>query len=202
MAAAAALTGRRSAALAAGVALLLALTGLGAGFAAFVAAAARPAAAPKAADGIVALTGGAERVETALRLLAAGHAPLLLVSGVAHGPTLAELARLGEVDPAPLHGRVTLGRAATTTAGNAAETAAWAQANDIHTLIVVTAGYHMPRALLELQRAMPDTHLIPFPVRPTGRQAKARLRLLAVEYAKLIGAWLGLSHPVDNSVGG
>ena len=32
------------------------------------------------------------------------------------------------------------------TRGNAAETAAWARANAIHSLLVVTAGYHMPRA--------------------------------------------------------
>ena len=197
-----------------GVAVLALVAGLGAGFAAFVATAYRPAAPAPLADGIVALTGGAERVETALRLLEAGRAPRLLVSGVARGAGLAELARLSDINPAPIAGRVTLGRAATTTTGNATETAEWAQANAIHSLIVVTAGYHMPRATLELHRAMPQVTLYPVPVQPPAMQHGARLRLLAGEYAKLIGAWLGVSqwvhppmtavsrHPVDNSVNG
>lgn len=178
----------------AGLGLLAALAGagLGAGFAAFVAAAHRPAAPPPLADGIVALTGGADRVETALRLLAAGQAPRLLISGVARGAGLAELAHRSEVDPAPIAPRVTLGHVATTTLGNATETAEWARANDVRSLIVVTAGYHMSRALLELGRAMPRVALYPVPVQPAGSRRAGMWRLLAGEYAKLIGAWFGL----------
>ena len=196
------------------LAALAVVAALGGGFAAFVAAAHRPAAAVPAADGIVALTGGADRVETALRLLAAGRARLLLISGVARGAGLAEFARRSNVDPAPLSGRVTLGRVATTTLGNALETADWAQANGVRSLIVVTAGYHMPRAMLEMRRALPGVALYPMPVQPVAMRHGAKLRLLSGEYAKLIGAWLGVSHwvrpattavsghPVDNSVNG
>ena len=55
------------------------------GFAWFLHAARVTAEPPAHADGIVALTGGAERVETALNLLAEGRARLLLVSGVGGG---------------------------------------------------------------------------------------------------------------------
>jgi uncharacterized SAM-binding protein YcdF (DUF218 family) len=149
-------------------------------------------------DGIVVLTGGAERVETGLRLLESGAAPRLLVSGVAARLTLAELARAHAREPGALTSRITLGHAAATTVGNAAETTAWARANDVRSLRVVTAGYHMPRALLELRRAMPETELLPHPVGPTtlreGALGPARVaRLHLSEYVKYLLAAGGLS---------
>ena len=56
-----------------------------------------------------------------------------------------ELAPRAGIDPTPFAARVTLGRGATTTRGNAQETAAWAKANAIHSLLVVTALPHAPR---------------------------------------------------------
>ena len=53
---------------------------------------------------------------------------------------------------------------AATTLGNAQETAEWSQAMRFDSLIVVTADYHMPRAMLELRGAMPDTRLTAYPV--------------------------------------
>ncbi len=150
--------------------------------------------APARADGIVALTGGAGRVETALTLLADGHARVALVSGVGATTDFATLARRAGIDPA-LRVRVTLGRAATSTYGNAAETAEWVHANDLHSLIVVTAGYHMRRALAELGRALPGVALHPAPVVPAAlrRDKWASLRLLAGEYNKWLAVEAGLS---------
>lgn len=158
-----------------------------AGFAWFLQLTARASPLPAQADGIVALTGGAGRVEAALRLLAAGRARVALVSGVGGAAEFAALAGRAGVDPA-LGVRVTLGRAAQTTRGNAEETAAWARANAIGSLIVVTADYHMPRALLELARTLPHVRLYAAPVR-TG--ASWRLRL--DEYGKWLAARLGLT---------
>jgi uncharacterized SAM-binding protein YcdF (DUF218 family) len=65
----------------------------------------------------------------------------------------------------------------------------------------VTAGYHMPRAVLELRRALPDVVLVPHPVVPArlrDREAGGRLRtwsLLAGEYLKLLAAGIGLARP-------
>ena len=199
------------------VVALLAVLGaaaLGGGFAYFVAVAHRPATQPPESDGIVALTGGAERVETGLRLLAAGRAKLLLVSGVSHNAALAELLRRVGMEEGPIAARVTLGRVATTTLGNAEETSDWVRQHQIKSLIVVTAGFHMPRAMLELRRAMPDIVLYPVPVQPPGVGHLHSLRLLAAEYIKLLAAWAGVSHvvrqpislvwrpPVDKSVNG
>jgi uncharacterized SAM-binding protein YcdF (DUF218 family) len=162
----------------------------------FIQFAARAMPPPPMADGIVALTGGAERVETALRLLRAHQAHWLLLSGTGIGADLAVLAHRAGVDPAPLADEVTLGRQATTTRGNALETAAWAREHDIHTLIVVTAYYHMPRALTELRRAMPEVTLYPEPVlRPQSgfMGPLVTLRLTAEEYTKYLLALVGMT---------
>nr|WP_281419617.1 YdcF family protein [Falsiroseomonas tokyonensis] len=118
------------------------------------------------------MTGGGDRVETALRLLEQGAAPLLLVSGAHQELTLAELARAHGRDPAALAGRVTLGRAAATTLGNAVEVAAYVRGQRIGSVRLVTAGYHMPRALLELRRAAPGLEVVPHPVMPAVLRAE------------------------------
>jgi uncharacterized SAM-binding protein YcdF (DUF218 family) len=150
---------------------------------------------PPHADGIVAFTGGQERVETALRLLTQGRADRLLLSGIGGGAELPELARLAGVNALPIATRVTIGRTATTTRGNALETAAWARTNAIRSLLVVTAFYHMPRAMLELRRLLPDTALYSVPVWPPAAQrwSAATLRLIAEEYIKYLASALGLT---------
>ncbi len=156
---------------------------------------------PSSADAIVVLTGGADRIGTALRLLQDGVAPLLLVSGV---PAHVELADLVRHTPAEPHlaldrwsPRIKLGHAAASTAGNADEIAPWVRENGVHTLIVVTAGYHMQRALIEIGRAAPDIVLYPVPVQPPalrGRPDLGTLALLSNEYDKWIAARLHLAR--------
>ncbi|WP_203072777.1 YdcF family protein [Falsiroseomonas ponticola] len=181
-----------------GVAGLLALLALGVAFQSFLAAARGvpdPAAPP--AEAIIVLTGGAERVETALRLLDDGAAPLLLVSGAHATLTLAELARVHARPLPALAGRVVLGHAAATTIGNAAESAAFARARHIGTVRLVTADYHMPRALLEFRRALPGVALQPHPVRPAAFANLPRARrwaLLFGEFVKYGTAAAGLTR--------
>ncbi len=183
----------------AGAILLMVLLAWGAGFVWFIRNASRIAGPPPHADGIVVLTGGADRIEAALRLLSNGDGDRLLVSGTGGGANLNDLARSAGIDPGPLAGRVTLGRGAATTHGNAAETASWAQQAGLHSLIVVTAAYHMPRALTEIGRALPGVRLYPAPVQPPGIlgadgwPTAAGLRLLVEEWNKLLAAKLGLT---------
>jgi uncharacterized SAM-binding protein YcdF (DUF218 family) len=178
-----------------GSALLGVVLAFASGFAWFVHRAESPGMAPPHTDGMVAFTGGPDRVETALRLLAEGRADRLLLSGIGGGAELAELAHRAGVDPRPLATRVTIDRSATTTRGNAAETAAWARDNGIHSLLVVTASYHMPRALTELARALPEATLYPLPVVPPERPDRTAvpLRLVAEEYLKFLATTAGLS---------
>jgi uncharacterized SAM-binding protein YcdF (DUF218 family) len=166
---------------------------LGLGFLWFIQAVHQARAEPgRRTDGIVVLTGGGGRVEAGLALLENGAAPRLLISGAAPGLTLAALARANGRQPTALAGKVDLGHAAATTTGNAVETAAWARAHGLRSLRVVTADYHLPRAMLELRRAMPEVVLLPNPVAPPALSASRRAWLLALEYAKLGAAATGL----------
>lgn len=175
-----------------GAGLLAVVLACGIGFAWFIHLVGELPREPPHVDGIVAFTGGPERVETALRLLADGRGDKLLLSGIGGGAELGELAHRAGVEAMPLATRVTIGRNATTTRGNAAETAAWATANDVHSLLVVTASYHMPRAMTELARALPDVTLYPLPVVTPGK-AGIPLRLIAEEYVKFLATRTGLS---------
>ncbi len=179
--------------------LLLPLAFL-AGFAVFVARAFDPPEpSMEETDGIVVLTGGAERVSTALRLLAEDRAPRLLISGAHPEASLADITTAAGLDPAPLATRVTIGHAAATTRGNAVEAAAWARAEGLHSLRVVTASYHMPRAMLEMRRAMPQTRLLPHAIEPVTLRTPGTLwrpatwGLLFGEYGRYLLARAGLS---------
>lgn len=167
-----------------------------AGFAWFAYGATRPAERLSDADGIVVLTGGAGRIDAALDLLAQGRARMMLISGVSEHLELDEVVHAaGRTLPPGLADRVALGHRATSTVGNALETAAWARANGLHSLIVVTAGYHMRRALAEIGTALPDVSLHPDPVQPPAlsRPGLQTLRLLAEEYTKWLAVELGLT---------
>ena len=68
----------------------------------------------------------------------------------------------------------------------------------LHTLIVVTAGYHMARALREITRDSPDLVLYAGP-RPLPRPCAAptgigSLRLMTNEYDKFLAAYYGLNR--------
>jgi uncharacterized SAM-binding protein YcdF (DUF218 family) len=165
-----------------------------AGFLWFVQIAARRVEPPPPhADGIVALTGGAGRVELALHLLAENHADRLLLSGIGGGTELATLGRRAGVDTAALAARITLGREAASTLGNAAETANWVAQNRIGSLIVVTASWHMPRAMAELHRALPDVRLFPQPVPGAEADHAPGVKLQMQEFTKYLLAVSGLS---------
>jgi len=132
-----------------------------------------PAPEPAAADGIVALTGGAtdQRIAAGLQLLEAGKANRLLISGVSRRVTRPELQTLIGAAKPVYDCCVDLGFTAENTLGNARETAEWARAKGYRRLILVTADYHMPRARLELQAAMPEAQITPYPVPTPAMQA-------------------------------
>ena len=138
-------------------------------------------------DAIVVLTGGSERLSTGIGLLDGGLADRLFVTGVHKGVATAEILRVAHMEiPKELVARIELGHSADDTLGNAEETLAWVRANQIHSLRLVTADYHMRRSLWEFHQAMPEIQIIPHPVFPehtrTGRWGYPML--LAGEYTK------------------
>ena len=131
----------------------------------------RMAADLRHADGIVVLTGGERRLAAGLALLEAGVGRRLLVSGVNRETSREMIRRTHKPGRVDLFACCTdLGYEAGDTAGNASEARTWTQRQQFHSLIVVTANYHMPRSLTELGHAMPGVRLIPHPVdpRPAG----------------------------------
>jgi uncharacterized SAM-binding protein YcdF (DUF218 family) len=149
----------------------------------------------RSADGIVVLTGGASRIVDGIELLAAGRGRRLLISGVHPSTTPGELIRkTPEVDRL-FACCVDLGHQAQNTIGNAIEAGGWARDHKFRSLIVVTSGWHMPRALIELQRELPGVALIPYPViterfreGPWWSDAHM-LRVFFVEYVKYVASY-------------
>ena len=114
---------------------------------------------------VVALTGGADRIEDALDLLEKGYAGRLLITGVNPSLTRADVVRLAPGAAGLIECCVDLGYEARNTIGNALEARRWLAEHDLlGPVIVVTSNYHMPRALAELAHELPQTELIPFPV--------------------------------------
>jgi uncharacterized SAM-binding protein YcdF (DUF218 family) len=144
------------------------------------------------AEGVIALTGGAERISDALDLLATGRADRLLITGVNQSTTRAEISHLMPRYRALFACCIDLGYQALNTVGNAAEARLWVHQHSMRTVIVVTSNYHMPRALVELGTALPTTELVPYPVVSDRQKASpldaSLLRLLAVEYVKYLAA--------------
>lgn len=110
-------------------------------------------------DGIVVLTGSPGRVQAGLDSLARGKGRRLLISGV--NRDLARETILNAFGGAASAQAccIDLGREARDTHGNAIEAAEWAEQQGFRSLLVVTADYHLPRALLELGREMENVTL-------------------------------------------
>lgn len=147
------------------------------------------------ADGIVILTGGEERVDKGLKALQDGLAKRALVSGVHKDVKLRELLALHHV-PKNLSDRIDLGFGAIDTAGNAQETAKWVQQQNMHSVILVTSNYHMPRALLHVRAVLPpDVTVYPLAVAPamldrdTWYQKPKAWGLLFLAYNKYLLTW-------------
>jgi len=150
------------------------------------------------AQGIVALTGGENRVSTAADLLENGRAERLLVSGANPDVEPSEIAGAADAPLELLDCCIDIGFEAADTVGNAEEAARWAQAHGYSRLIVVTSDYHMPRALLELQAAMPDAEFSPHAVeseQPWTNPRAARRWLL--EYVKYVAVYVRRRGPVE-----
>ena len=152
-----------------------------------------PAAEPTPADGIVALTGASDqRIEAATALLEEGLGQRLLVSGVNPRVRRPQVRALTGAQQAIYDCCIDLGFAAENTLGNARETADWARTKGYRRLILVTADYHMPRAMLELHSSMPEAIVQPYPVAHAPLDAQrwwmttGGARRMTIEYCKYL----------------
>lgn len=142
------------------------------------------------ADGIVVLTGGENRIRTAMRLLSEGKANRLLITGV--NPSLSEvnLRHTLNIEDSLFNCCVDIDWSARDTIGNALAAKKWVHQVEIKKLVVVTGAFHMPRALKELGHAIQGVELIASPVNVPTRdnwwRDHSRLRDMLREYAKLM----------------
>ena len=152
-------------------------------------------------DGIVVITGGQQRLDAGLTLLATGTASKLLISGVGTGLSKVILANDLQLDQTQrdlLICCAELEFAARDTRGNARAARNWAEKNKLSSLYLVTANYHMPRAKLTFEREMPHIDLHFWPVSPDDLHIDnwwtnlGMVRLLAREYAKFMAEFIRL----------
>jgi uncharacterized SAM-binding protein YcdF (DUF218 family) len=170
---------------------------LGAGFLVFLNAIDRTERAPAArADGIVVLTGGAQRISDAIDLLAQGYGSRLLITGVNEKTSRGEIAKLNPGQRRLFDCCVDLDYRARNTIGNAIEARRWTEGNGFRSLIVVTSNYHMPRTLLELGNTLPETRKVAYPVVAAGSDLgdwwtrPQTVRLLVAEYLKTVVSYV------------
>ncbi len=183
---------RRTAFLAAVIAVLA-----GIGFAVFANAVPREEEKlTQKADAIIVLTGGASRIVDAVELLAAGYGGKLLISGVNPNTSRAELVKSNPDFERLFDCCIVLGHRAQNTIGNAFEASRWVRDNKFKSVILVTSGWHMPRALMEIEKELPGVKLIPHAVISERMRDSpwwsdpATARLLFVEYVKYIFAYV------------
>jgi uncharacterized SAM-binding protein YcdF (DUF218 family) len=145
-------------------------------------------------DGIVALTGGAERINEAVDLLIRGRGTRLLITGVNEKTTREELSRVHSDARPAFACCVDLDYRALNTIGNAEQTRLWARQHGFRSLLIVTSSYHMPRTLVEIGHVLPDVKIFAHSVVPESMNIDGWWRepqlakLLAFEYVKYVAA--------------
>jgi len=141
---------------------------------------------------IVVLTGGTKRLDAGFELLSNDMAERLFISGVYRGVDAKQLFRLFKHSPGKEECCIDIGRDADDTVGNARETSEWIKKNKLSSIRLVTAGYHMPRSLLEFRHAMPGVEIIAHPVFPETVKIErwwmwpGTAQLILSEYSKLM----------------
>lgn len=160
------------------------------GFLWFAVSLPRPAMG-RATDAIVVPTGGGGRIQHGIALLREGAADEMLVTGVFEDVKPGEFAAEYDVPPRLMECCVTLGFAAINTRGNARETAVWVAGHDVRSVRLVTSDWHMRRAALELESALPEGIEV---VRDSVR-SEPSLWILFLEYHKLLAAWFSRAFP-------
>ena len=185
--------------------VLLAIWGLG--FILFVLSVLNSEPAPKAqkTEAIVALTGGAGRIDTAIELLAQGTSDKLFITGVNPNVTKGMLIKRWKKSTKAkpnkdLNCCIYIDYEAENTEQNAQETQKWVEKHDIDSIRLVTSDYHMTRSYLETKDLLSDVEIYKHPVSQLNK-VDSRLHfwhLVFTEYNKTLLIWTRLNHENKN----
>jgi len=159
-----------------------------AGFVVFVLNQEGPAPEGLKTDGVAVLTGGPLRAARGVEVLEDGLARRMLISGVDPSVRPQELARAAGIRPGLFDCCVDLGFVADNTRSNAEEVAQWVARHRFKSVRLVTAGYHMRRARMEMAARLPAD----VTVAPDAVPARLPLTAMLWEYLKLQGSWITL----------
>jgi uncharacterized SAM-binding protein YcdF (DUF218 family) len=151
------------------------------GFVFFVGLLPRPAGA-ETTDGIIVLTGGPHRIERGVSLLEQRRAKRMLVSGVDLTVRRRDFLYQFEVPPRVFDCCIDLGQEAVDTRSNGAESAAWVKKRGYKSIRLITTDWHMRRARLELDQALPPG----IAIRMDAVRSDPDLRILLTEYHKFV----------------
>lgn len=144
-------------------------------------------------DAAVVLTGSPNRIETGFEVLTSDLTNTLFITGVNKTTNKEMLIQGHPVKNIKavrrLYKRIHLGHSALDTISNAEETAEWARKNNVKTIRMITANYHMPRSVLIFSTMAPGLKVVPHPVFynksvQNGDALLTRLKLLMTEYMK------------------
>jgi uncharacterized SAM-binding protein YcdF (DUF218 family) len=138
-------------------------------------------------DGIVVFTGGPNRIDRALDLLADGQAKRLLISGTDRDVRPVDLAATYDRPIALFDCCVALGQEAVDTRSNGAEIAGWLDRRNYKSVRLVTTDWHMRRARFEVERLLPADVIVVADAVPS----RPSFRTLWVEYHKYLLRRLG-----------
>lgn len=163
-----------------------------------------PTTYDKPTDAIIVLTGGSKRLGHGFQLMRDNKAKELLITGVGEGVKLSEL--LAQQDSEALQDAldsrvISLDYAAISTATNATAADTWMKSKGFFSARLVTANYHMPRAMLEFSAVMPAVELHPEPVFPDKEfrlkswyTHPASIKLLTIEFLKYLATSLRIAN--------
>lgn len=119
-----------------------------------------PANSARKTDAIVAITGGAGRIERGVELLAQGEGKRLLIAGADPSVTKADLIRRLGGKKRLVNCCVDLGSESVDTRSNAEESKRWLDQHDYRSLRLITSDWHMRRAAYEFHHLLGDDYQV------------------------------------------
>ena len=138
-------------------------------------------------EAAVVLTGGEGRIARAFDVLRKGWVRQVFVAGVDREVRPHEFAAQYRVPKRLMDCCVTLDQVSVDTRSNAHEAARWLAAHRVGSVRLVTSDWHMRRAARELARVAPRGTI----VGQDAVRSRPSLRVLFLEYNKLVARWLG-----------